>query len=80
MWKILVLRMRPEVAASHPLQQKEEQWKSHVAELAAQREGSLRERALRLQDFRVRQSTVPSNSHNKQRHTPILLFLDTTTS
>ncbi|KAJ8392235.1 hypothetical protein AAFF_G00078030 [Aldrovandia affinis] len=32
--------------------QKEQQWKSHVAELAAEREEALKERALRVRDFR----------------------------
>ncbi|KAI1888460.1 hypothetical protein AGOR_G00185380 [Albula goreensis] len=32
--------------------QKEMQWKNHVAELAAEREAAMKERALRLQDFR----------------------------
>lgn len=35
------------------LQEKEQQWKEHVAALAAEREAAMKERAVRLRDFRV---------------------------
>ncbi|XP_064199365.1 U2 small nuclear ribonucleoprotein auxiliary factor 35 kDa subunit-related protein 1-like [Anguilla rostrata] len=38
--------------------QKEQEWKNHVAELAAEREGALKERALRLREFRSFQRKV----------------------